>query len=269
MKATIYPSAIHGSVTIPPSKSMSHRAIICAALAKGRSIISNVAFSDDINVTIDGMRQLGAHIQAQDSTLIIDGIEDFQHLQKSTVFCKESGSTLRFFIPIFSLCNQEIRFTGQNRLLKRPQKIYADIFQERGLFFAQDEEAITIKEALPFGTYTLTGDVSSQFIFGGRFLPVCLPCQETSAPSLSADCCLPCLFCRRILIFIFCRHLNRVLMYCLPYRCWSVLAFMCSFKMKTPCISRVIKHISHVTIRSKEISHNLLFSQSYPLFTEI
>ena len=169
MKATIYPSAIHGSVTIPPSKSMSHRAIICAALAKGRSIISNVAFSDDINVTIDGMRQLGAHIQAQDSTLIIDGIEDFRHLQKNTVFCKESGSTLRFFIPIFSLCNQEICFTGQNRLLKRPQKIYADIFQERGLFFAQDEEAITIKEALPFGTYTLTGDVSSQFISGLLF----------------------------------------------------------------------------------------------------
>lgn len=169
MKATITPSTIQGKVTIPPSKSMSHRAIICASLAKGQSVINNVAYSDDIKITIEGMRQLGAKIEIKEDSVIIQGIQDFMQLKDSTIFCKESGSTLRFFIPIFSLCNQEIHFTGQNRLLKRPQAIYEQIFHEKGLFFEQSEDAITIKEALPSGTYTLKGDVSSQFISGLLF----------------------------------------------------------------------------------------------------
>lgn len=169
MDITIKPSPIHGEVVIPPSKSMSHRAIICASLAKGKSVISNVAYSDDIKVTIEGMRQLGADIKEEGSTITIHGIQDFQQLRTDMIFCKESGSTLRFFIPIFSLCNKELHFTGQNRLLKRPQKIYEDIFHEKGLTFLQDEQSITIKEPLPYGTYTLKGDVSSQFISGLLF----------------------------------------------------------------------------------------------------
>lgn len=169
MKVKIYPSIVQGEVVIPPSKSMSHRAIICAALAPGKSTITNVAYSDDIKVTIEGMEQLGATITCLEDCVIIEGIKDFKQLKKNTVFCNESGSTLRFFIPIFSLCNQEISFTGKNRLLKRPQSIYEKIFQEQGISYLQNEDEIRIGARLHASDYVLNGDVSSQFISGLLF----------------------------------------------------------------------------------------------------
>lgn len=169
MKVKISPSVCHGKITIPPSKSMSHRAIICAALADGKSTITNVAYSDDIKITIDGMRKLGAHIECFDDHVVVEGIKDFNHLEDTTIFCKESGSTLRFFIPIFSLCNQKIRFTGENRLLKRPQEIYEDIFTKQGISYLQDDEKIEIGGSLKSGNYELAGNVSSQFISGLLF----------------------------------------------------------------------------------------------------
>lgn len=170
MKAKVSPSICNGSVHIPPSKSMSHRAIICAALAQGKSTITNVAFSQDILTTIEGMRNLGAQITVEKDSVTIEGIKDFQHLAKKEIFCLESGSTLRFFIPIFSLCNQEVIFTGQGRLLQRPQKVYEDIFHEQGLDFVQSEDGIHIHQSLQAGSYTMKGDVSSQFISGLLFV---------------------------------------------------------------------------------------------------
>ncbi|MFR0978264.1 MAG: hypothetical protein ACLSFJ_02115 [Holdemania filiformis] len=122
MQATIIPGrCTQTTVAIPPSKSMAHRAIICAALAQGESLIHHVDYSDDILTTIDGMRKLGAHIELEGSDVRVQGIPDFNQLQSEEIFCKESGSTLRFFIPIFSLTGKRVRFTGQNRLLQRPQ----------------------------------------------------------------------------------------------------------------------------------------------------
>ena len=96
MKAKIYPSKCSGQIVIPPSKSMGHRAIICASMAPGRSIIKNTAYSDDIKTTIEGMRKLGAVIEENGSTLIIDGIKDITKISDETINCNESGSTLRF-----------------------------------------------------------------------------------------------------------------------------------------------------------------------------
>jgi len=169
MKAVIRPSKAQGGVKIPPSKSMAHRAIICAALASGKSIISNIDYSVDITTTIECMRKLGAEIICDGSTVIVYGIKDFNRLADNSIECNESGSTLRFLIPVFSLTGQKITFTGKNRLLKRPQKIYEDIFRNAGLHFVQDEEKIEIQGALPGGEYTLSGGVSSQFISGLLF----------------------------------------------------------------------------------------------------
>ncbi|WMJ22526.1 3-phosphoshikimate 1-carboxyvinyltransferase [Paludicola sp. MB14-C6] len=169
MKATIYPSVCKKEVTIPPSKSMSHRAIICACLAKGKSVVSNIAYSDDTKATIEGMRQLGANITEHKSHLEIEGTSDFSRLNHATINCKESGSTLRFFIPIFSFCNQEVTFLGENRLLKRPQAIYETIFQKQGLTYEQTDSHIKINGSLQAGEYTLDGNVSSQFITGLLF----------------------------------------------------------------------------------------------------
>lgn len=107
MKVTIQPSTCHGQVVIPPSKSMAHRAIICASLAKGKSMIHNIAYSVDIQTTIDAMIQLGASITCFKDYVIIEGIQDFDSCQTQTVCCNESGSTLRFLIPIFPLLNKK------------------------------------------------------------------------------------------------------------------------------------------------------------------
>ena len=169
MKIKIYPSKCSGEIKIPSSKSMGHRAIICASLANGKSIISNLDYSDDILATIDGMRKLGANIQCEQDRLIIEGIENFDSLKDKIIDCNESGSTLRFFIPIFSLTGEKISFTGRNRLLKRPQKIYEEIFKEQNLYYFQDENKIEIKGKLKAKEYFIDGNISSQFISGLLF----------------------------------------------------------------------------------------------------
>lgn len=148
---------------------MAHRAIICASLANGTSTITNVAYSKDIIATIEGMRMLGATIDVKEDAVIITGIRDVHHLQSQEIYCNESGSTLRFFIPIFSLCNTDITFTGAGRLLERPQKVYEEIFHKQGKTFHQDAQGIHIKQSLQSGEYVLKGDVSSQFISGLLF----------------------------------------------------------------------------------------------------
>lgn len=174
MITTVFPGKCHGTVHIPPSKSMAHRSIICAALANGKSRIDNVSYSQDILTTIEGMRALGAKITTYEDAIEVEGIHDFQQVMKTDIFCNESGSTLRFFIPIFSLTNQKITFRGKGRLMERPQIVYQELFQQRGLSFEQQDGTISIEGAIPSGTYTLAGDVSSQFISGLLFtLPLC------------------------------------------------------------------------------------------------
>lgn len=169
MKVKIYPSKCSGEVTLPPSKSMAHRAIICASLANGKSKIENIAYSDDIIATIQGMRKLGAIITEDNNTLYIEGVKNFSNLRENIIECNESGSTLRFFIPIFSLTNQKIEFRGRNRLLQRPQKIYEEIFKSQNLLYLQDDEKIEISGKLKATNYTIRGDISSQFISGLLF----------------------------------------------------------------------------------------------------
>lgn len=174
MIAKVFPGKCKGKVTIPPSKSMAHRAIICASLAKGISRIDNVAYSQDILTTIDGMRSLGAEIIKHDDFLEITGIGKITECKQLEIFCNESGSSLRFFIPLFSLCNKRIVFSGKGRLLDRPQSVYEKIFKNQGLSFQHENGTISIEGALQGGEFILDGDVSSQFISGLLFaLPLC------------------------------------------------------------------------------------------------
>ncbi len=169
MDIKIYPSKPSGTIKVPPSKSMAHRAIICASLANGTSTIKNIGYSQDILTTIDGMRKLGATIIEDNSTLHITGIKDFNSLNDSIIQCNESGSTLRFFIPIFSLTGKSIRFKGKNRLLKRPQEIYENIFKEHNLKYVQTDDYIEIMGKIKSGNYNIPGNISSQFISGLLF----------------------------------------------------------------------------------------------------
>lgn len=169
MKVKIYPSKCSGKVNLPPSKSMAHRSIICASLAQGKSKLENIAYSDDIIATIEGMKKLGAKISKEKDSLIVEGIKNFSQLTNSIIDCNESGSTLRFFIPIFSLTDKKIEFRGKNRLLQRPQKIYEEIFKKQNLFYYQDNNKIEIDGKLKSGEYIINGNISSQFISGLLF----------------------------------------------------------------------------------------------------
>ena len=179
MDAKLYVSHIGGSIAVPPSKSAAHRAVLSAALATGTSHIHNIEYSDDIRATIDAVAQLGAKIIREEDSLTMQGCGDGFATMTRPVFCKESGSTLRFLIPVFSLTAQKIRFTGAPRLFARPQEIYRALFEKQHLRFEQGPEGITIFGRLLPGIFTLPGDVSSQFISGILFAAPLLESDST------------------------------------------------------------------------------------------
>ena len=172
MDIRIRPHTLSGAVTPPPSKSMAHRLLLAAALADGVSTIENVALSQDIEATLRCMATLGAKWeQTVDGTLRVTGIGDrrknFTELPRFD--CGESGSTLRFLIPIALAVAGGGVFTGRGRLMERPQKPYLDLFDEKGIFYEQKDGALTVRGVLTPGEYRLAGDVSSQFFTGLLF----------------------------------------------------------------------------------------------------
>jgi 3-phosphoshikimate 1-carboxyvinyltransferase len=184
MKATVFPSTvIDNKIKIPPSKSLAHRAIICACLADGVSVIDNVDFSEDIKATIAGMRKFGAKIDINNDVLTISG-NKLELLQDNIIDANESGSTLRFFIPIFSLFDQEIKFVGSKRLLERPLDVYEEIYLRQGLVFNKSEDCLITNGKLKADNYTVKGNISSQFISGLLFV---LPLLENDSKILITD----------------------------------------------------------------------------------
>lgn len=169
MKAAFsVPGRVGGSITAPPSKSMAHRAVLCAALAKGTSHITNLEFSKDIRATLDAAAQMCAAVHTGSADAAVEGLGRFLPLD-APVDCCESGSTLRFLIPIASLTGQPVRFTGRGRLMERPQSVYQTLYREQGLRFEQSAEGLTVEGTISAGEYTLAGNVSSQFISGLLF----------------------------------------------------------------------------------------------------
>ena len=162
------PSKISGTITAPPSKSMAHRAVLCAALAEGRSHITNLEFSKDISATLGAAAQLCARVRTGADDAVVEGLGHFVPLA-APVDCCESGSTLRFLIPIASLTGRAVAFTGRGRLMERPQSVYEALYREQGLRFEQSSAGLTVEGALAPGSYRLAGNVSSQFISGLLF----------------------------------------------------------------------------------------------------
>lgn len=176
MKVTITPSGrVTGNVKAPPSKSMAHRSLICAGLAEGTSVIGNIAVSEDILATIDCLQALGAEI-AYDPvkmTAVVKGADPSSR-GETLMHCRESGSTLRFMLPLCALSDKPAELTGEGRLMQRPLKIYEDIFDSQGIAFERSDTSIKIKGRLKGGEYDVPGDISSQFVSGLLFaLPLC------------------------------------------------------------------------------------------------
>lgn len=168
---TIEPSELEGIVRIPPSKSISHRAVICAGLAEGTSTIENVIFSEDIEATLDGMGALGAVANRVQDTLQIQG-NPVLRIVRDRIHCRESGSTLRFLIPLAALTGEEVTFTGEGKLGERPLEAYYQMFQEHGITYHTNDGLLplTVKGSFQPGKYRLKGNSSSQFITGLLFM---------------------------------------------------------------------------------------------------
>lgn len=166
MNITIKPKPLTGSVSVVSSKSLSHRYIIASALASGTSVIENVLDSDDIIATKEALRALGTEF---------DGKKVIGHeliLNHSIIDCKESGSTLRFMIPIALLQKEKVTFTGSKRLPYRSLDAYFDLFDKKNIHYSRPDDAylpLEVKGPLRAGYYPISGDVSSQFLTGLLF----------------------------------------------------------------------------------------------------
>ena len=169
MDVRITPRKLSGTVTPPSSKSMTHRAILAAALARGTSTLRNVSFSQDVRATLDCAAGLYCRCQEPEpGVLTIRGIfsREWDPGELPLFDCGESGSTLRFLIPIVLALTGRGSFTGRGRLMERPQKPYLDLFDEKGIVWEQKEGILRVQGDLAPGEYRLPGNVSSQFVTG-------------------------------------------------------------------------------------------------------
>mgnify|MGYP002639310576 CR=1 FL=1 len=167
-QVTLFPTSFNGTVKAPPSKSLSHRALICAGLSKGESYIENIVYSEDINATMFALESLGVSFSKQKGGLKVKGVKRLK-LADKVINCNESGSTIRFLIPLFSLTNKEVRFTGETELMNRPQTVYKDLFAAQGVPLEFKDNGIVVNGSLKPNEFILKGDVSSQFFSGLMF----------------------------------------------------------------------------------------------------
>ncbi len=169
MDIKIIPGKLNGTVSIPSSKSMTHRVLIGAALAKGKSVISNVTFSKDIYATIDALKASGADITAVGNTVTVNGLCG-RCPQNAEIDCCESGSTLRFMIPVTAALGINSVYKGQGRLPERPITPYLRELPQKGITFDYENTMpFTVSGKLLSGKYSLEGNISSQFITGLLF----------------------------------------------------------------------------------------------------
>ena len=171
MKVLIRPKKLSGKIDVVPSKSYSHRAIIAASLAEGRSIVKNVMYSNDILRTIECCRAFGAHIECFENYLVINGTSEIKRVS-NVINAGESGSTIRFMIPIMLVNGEPMEFIGQNHLNKRPLDSYFEIFDKFGISYTHPTDSympLSTNGGLKAGVYEIRGDISSQFITGLLF----------------------------------------------------------------------------------------------------
>lgn len=183
MIVEIEPCVPAGKIAAPPSKSMAHRYLIGAALCGQECTLSGLDFSEDILATIDCLQALGANITIDADAVRIDpqhfmsgaGFRQSEDIVEAPVLeCRESGSTLRFFIPLALCLGVPVTLRGSARLFERPLGVYEDLCRARGFTFHKETDSVTVRGRLQSGAYELEGGVSSQFVTGLIFALVYL-----------------------------------------------------------------------------------------------
>lgn len=167
MNIVITPSPLSGAVRVPASKSAAHRLLIAAALADGPTRIAISAMNRDIEATAACLRALGAGIEAEGETLKVSPVADIP--SEVTLDCGESGSTLRFLLPVAAALGAQATFIGHGRLPQRPNAPLAEALRAHGAVIDNDLLPMTVSGPLTGGLWTLPGDVSSQYVTGLLF----------------------------------------------------------------------------------------------------
>lgn len=169
MKVKILPSKTSGEVSAPPSKSFAHRYLIGSVLSRGKCVIKNVADSDDISATLSCIEQLGGSVTKDGNTVTVIPTNEKQ-IENAVFDCKESGSTLRFFIPVVLATGaKNCTFLGSERLLARGIKEYEKLFENSDVTIKSYEKSIEVNGTLSAGNYEISGEVSSQYTTGMLF----------------------------------------------------------------------------------------------------
>lgn len=175
MTRIIESANLNGTIKIPPSKSMSHRAVLAAALADGESVIENLVFSEDIEATCGAIEAMGVKVSRGKDCLRILGRGRLE-TPAVPVQCRESGSTLRFLIPFAGLVEGPVVFTGEGKLTTRPLDPYFELFREQGIRYHYDGSLpLLVEGALKPAVYSMPGNVSSQFVTGLLYVLPLLP----------------------------------------------------------------------------------------------
>ncbi len=169
MKIHILPSKGKGSISIPSSKSLTHRYCILASLAHGTSIIHNPLKSDDTKYTLEALKTFGVSIEEKHNSLKITGTNGSYNPIKSDIFLGDSGSSARFFIGLSALSNKPVVIDGSKRLRMRPNKDLFRVLQEQGarVEFMENDQRLPVRIAckkLKGGIMDISGSISSQFI---------------------------------------------------------------------------------------------------------
>lgn len=169
MKVKILPSKTSGEVSAPPSKSFAHRYLIGSVLSRGKCVIKNIADSDDISATLSCIEQLGGSVTKDGNTVTVIPTNEKQ-IENAVFDCKESGSTLRFFIPVVLATGaKNCTFLGSERLLARGINEYEKLFENSDVKINSDEKSIEVSGKLTAGNYEISGEVSSQYTTGMLF----------------------------------------------------------------------------------------------------
>lgn len=169
MNTVVMPSKPGGTIHSIPSKSHVHRLLICAALSSGITKITCSSSSEDIDATADCLASLCADIKKEESVFVVDGAKNQTSAQtkKKTLNCGESGSTYRFLFPITCALGANCSFSLKGRLPERPMDPLFNVLEQKGISISgKGTSEVSVSGKLRHGTFTIPGDISSQFISG-------------------------------------------------------------------------------------------------------
>ena len=173
MKVKIEPGALCGTVTAPPSKSLTHRKLICSALSGRPCRIENVMLSEDILATMDCLSALGAEISRSGNTVTVDGSGIFVQSRPVHMPCRASGSTLRFLLPVVLALGRPAVFDGEASLFCRPLGYYEDLCRNQGILWEKGADSDHVEPVI--GISPLKPDPAEDLFHIVRKRPILLP----------------------------------------------------------------------------------------------